>query len=66
MKCIPSSNFPLRDHDVPCSVCYVNTSREAVVMIPEKYTCPQNWSTMATSWQDTMVTSQGLHLNVLM
>ena len=33
---IPSSNFPLRDHHVPCSVCYVNTSREAVLMIPEK------------------------------
>ena len=39
---IPSSNLPLHDHNVPCSVCYV-TSRETVLMIPGKYTCPHNW-----------------------
>ena len=39
---IPSSNLPLFDHDVPCSVCYV-AERETVLMIPGKYTCPQNW-----------------------
>ena len=40
---IPSSNLPLNNHDVPCSVCYV-ASRETVLMIPGKYTCPQNWT----------------------
>ena len=39
---IPSSNLPLNNHDVPCSVCYV-ASRVTVLMIPGKYTCPQNW-----------------------
>ena len=38
---IPSSNLPLNDHDVPCSVCYVE--RETVLMVPGKYTCPLNW-----------------------
>ena len=40
---IPSSNLRLYHHDVPCSVCYV-ASRETVLMIPGKYTCPQNWT----------------------
>ena len=39
----PSSNLPLNEHDVPCSVCYVAT-RLAVLMIPGKYTCPPNWT----------------------
>ena len=40
---IPSSFRPLHDHDVPCSVCYVAT-RETVLMIPGRYSCPQNWT----------------------
>ena len=40
---IPSSNLPLHENDVPCSVCYV-ASRVTVLMIPGKYTCPQNWT----------------------
>ena len=40
---VPSSNFPLDNHDVPCTVCYV-TTRETVLMIPGKYTCPENWT----------------------
>ena len=39
---IPSSSLRLHQHDVPCSVCYV-AERETVLMIPGKYTCPQNW-----------------------
>ena len=39
---IPSANHALHDHDVPCVVCYV-AERETVLMIPGKYTCPQNW-----------------------
>ena len=39
---IPSVNHALDDHDVPCVVCYVS-ERETVLMIPGKYTCPQNW-----------------------
>ena len=40
---IPSANHALHDHDVPCVVCYV-AERETVLMIPGKYTCPQNWT----------------------
>ena len=40
---VPSSNHRLYDHDVPCSVCYVAT-RNAVLQIPGKYTCPQSWT----------------------
>ena len=42
---IPTSSLRLHQHDVPCSVCYV-ASRESqtVLMIPGKYTCPQNWT----------------------
>ena len=32
------------DTDVPCAVCYVAT-RNALYMIPAKYTCPQDWTT---------------------
>ena len=39
---IPSSSLRLHQHDVPCSVCYV-AERETVLIIPGKYTCPQNW-----------------------
>ena len=37
----PSSSLPLNQHDVSCAVCYAS-SRETVLMIPGKYTCPQN------------------------
>ena len=40
---VASSNLHLRSDDVPCTVCYVGT-RGAVLMIPGKYTCPQNWT----------------------
>ena len=40
---VPSSSLPLHDHDVPCAVCYVAT-RNTVLMIPGRYTCPQNWT----------------------
>ena len=39
----PSTTNDLHDHDVPCAVCYVAT-RIAILMIPGKYTCPQNWT----------------------
>ena len=39
---VPSSSLPIHENDVPCAVCYV-AERETVLMIPGKYTCPQNW-----------------------
>ena len=39
----PRSNLHLHDDDVPCAVCYVST-RVAHLMIPGRYTCPQNWT----------------------
>ena len=30
--------------DVPCAVCFVAT-RNAVYMMPAKYTCPEDWTT---------------------
>ena len=38
--------FPLQggqDHNVPCAVCYVST-RETVLMIPAKTSCPTSWT----------------------
>ena len=32
------------DTDVPCAVCFVAT-RNAVYMMPAKYTCPEDWTT---------------------
>ena len=32
------------DTDVPCAVCFVAT-RNAVYMMPAKYTCPVDWTT---------------------
>ena len=40
---VPSASLPLQNHDVPCVVCYV-AERETVLMVPGKYTCPQNWT----------------------
>ena len=31
------------DHDVPCAVCHVS-NRNAVYMVPAKYTCPTGWT----------------------
>ena len=36
---VPNSH----DTDVPCAVCYVPT-RNALYMIPAKYTCPSGWT----------------------
>ena len=33
----------LHDHNVPCAVCYAST-REAVVMIPARLSCPSSWT----------------------
>ena len=41
-----NDNGPLRSvsgHNVPCAVCYAST-RETVVMIPAKRTCPSSWT----------------------
>ena len=46
---IPSENFVLHNHDVPCAVCYVAT-RVALLTIPGKYTCPQNWTREYYGW----------------
>ena len=46
---VPQSSRPLHDNDVPCAVCYV-TTRVSVVMIPGKYTCPQNWTREYYGW----------------
>ena len=40
---VPSSSLPLNAHNVPCAVCYV-ADREAILMIPGNYICPQNWT----------------------
>ena len=40
------ANSPLisvHDHNVPCAVCYTST-RETVVMIPARLTCPSSWT----------------------
>ena len=39
----------LYDHNFTCSVCYIAT-RETVLMIPGKYTCPQNWTREYYGW----------------
>ena len=40
---VPSSSLPNHEHDVPCAVCYI-APREAVLMIPGRYTCPSGWT----------------------
>ena len=45
-------NYPSRSingQNVPCAVCYTS-SRDTVVMIPAKLTCPSNWSTEYTGY----------------
>ena len=42
----PTENGPLNSvsqHNVPCAVCYTST-RETVVMIPARLTCPSFWT----------------------
>ena len=46
---VSSSSHMLHDNDVPCTVCYVAT-RDTVLMIPGKYTCPQNWTREYYGW----------------
>ena len=43
---------PFRSHDyrnMPCAVCYAST-RDTVLMIPAKLTCPTNWTTEYTGY----------------
>ena len=40
---VPLSNLHLNFDDVPCAVCYV-AERNTVLMIPGKYTCPEDWT----------------------
>ena len=45
-------SFPSRsitNHNAPCAVCYTS-SRDTVVMIPAKLTCPSNWTTEYTGY----------------
>ena len=63
----PRSNHHLHDDDVPCAVCYVST-RVAHLMIPGRYTCPQNWTREYygyTSWLNATAITD-LHLSVWM
>ena len=46
---VPSSSLPLHQQNVPCAVCYA-TTRVALLMIPGKYTCPQNWTREYYGW----------------
>ena len=36
-------------HNMPCAVCYAST-RDTVLMIPAKLTCPTNWTTEYTGY----------------
>ena len=51
----------LQNHDVPCAVCHIST-REAVIMIPTKFSCPTNWMIeytgylMSESWDQSVST----------
>ena len=36
-------------HNIPCAVCYAST-RDTVLMIPAKLTCPTNWTTEYTGY----------------
>ena len=40
---VPSDSIQLNGESVPCSVCYVST-RTALLMIPGRYDCPDNWT----------------------
>ena len=37
------------NHNVPCAVCYVST-RETVLMIPAKTSCPTSWTREYYGW----------------
>ena len=39
----PISGVGTRNHNAPCSVCYVS-NRAAQIMIPGKVTCPESWT----------------------
>ena len=44
------------DHDVPCAVC-LGTTRETVLMIPAKTSCPTSWTKeydgyLMSNWKD--------------
>ena len=40
---VPTSTAHLNNHGAPCAVCYVAT-RETVLMVQGRYTCPPNWT----------------------
>ena len=47
-----NSNQPLRsvdNHNVPCAVCFAAT-RDTVLKIPAKLTCPTNWTLEYTGY----------------
>ena len=47
-----TSGQPFRSynfHNIPCAVCYAST-RDTVLMIPAKLTCPTNWTTEYTGY----------------
>ena len=50
----------LYDHNIPCSVCYIAT-RETALMIPGKYTCPQNWTREYYGW---LMTERSLPVHI--
>ena len=39
----------VNSHNIPCAVCYAST-RDTVLMIPAKLTCPTNWTTEYTGY----------------
>ena len=48
----PHGNQPLRSvdsHNVPCAVCFAAT-RDTILMIPAKLTCPTNWTLEYTGY----------------
>ena len=48
----PTSSQPLHSvdrHNVPCAVCFAAT-RDTILMIPAKFTCPTNWTLEYTGY----------------
>ena len=49
----------LQNQNVPCAVCHVST-REAVIMIPAKLTCPTSWMKEYTGYLMTQAWNQSV------
>ena len=47
-------------HNAPCAVCYMST-RDTVMMLPAKLTCPPNWTTEYSGYIMTEDTSRSQH-----